>query len=573
MLTQLVIVLLLVTALTQPYWKSVFAGRRNMVLLLDVSASMSATDVKPTRFARAQEEARRIIQDVGRGERLAILAAGSTVRTVCRFTDDRAALQAACDGVQPTDGASRVAEAAALARRLLADCSNPHIFVLTDGCFAEAKELAQSENVQLLLVGERGKNVAISHFQARPALTDPAQLKALVDVANFSDEAVQSVLEVRLADGPPQTEKLELAAGATVQRVLTIAAAKGGLLTAKLSETDDLLSDNTAAAWVSSGPRPQVLLVGEIPSALEAIFKANPRFGCQVVPTLPASLAAGTIPVFYRKVPQDLATGPALVLEPQASCKLWDVQAAADADVAWAVKETKTGSPLLAGVSFESYVVDQAARVTFKSSAETLVTAASGEPLYSDLKSPQAHVLVLHVNLEKSDLLLRSDFPQLIDNAIQWLQPAVAVDRTPVTTDEVVEFVPSSEPRTVGGQNGSDLKVVPQQNAVVLDRVGVWPAAQGQSTAQAALDWLADHRQNDRWVVGGSDAKVSRPLRLASNLANPRESDLRRDADLRAGQFVESKASAEQPVWMLLVRFALVALVAEWCLFHRRVIV
>jgi hypothetical protein len=60
---------------------------------------------------------------------------------------------------------------------------------------------------------------------------------------------------------------------------------------------------------------------------------------------------------------------------------------------------------------------------------------------------------------------------------------------------------------------------------------------------------------------------------LASNLADPRESDLRRDADLRAGQFVESKASAEQPLWMLLVGLTLVALVAEWCLFHRRVIV
>ena len=50
--TQLLIVLLLVAALAEPYWTELVAGRRNIVLVLDVSASMSATDVKPTRFAQ-----------------------------------------------------------------------------------------------------------------------------------------------------------------------------------------------------------------------------------------------------------------------------------------------------------------------------------------------------------------------------------------------------------------------------------------------------------------------------------------------------------------------------------------
>ena len=42
LVAQVVLLLLLVAALSQPYWKTVYAARRNIVLILDVSASMAA---------------------------------------------------------------------------------------------------------------------------------------------------------------------------------------------------------------------------------------------------------------------------------------------------------------------------------------------------------------------------------------------------------------------------------------------------------------------------------------------------------------------------------------------------
>ena len=94
---QIVILLLLVAALAEPYWKAAVAGRRTLVLILDVSASMSATDVKPTRLAAAQAEAKRIVQGLQPGEQMTILSAGSVVRTVCRLTGEPQTLQAAID--------------------------------------------------------------------------------------------------------------------------------------------------------------------------------------------------------------------------------------------------------------------------------------------------------------------------------------------------------------------------------------------------------------------------------------------------------------------------------------------
>ena len=88
--TQIVILLLLVAALAEPYWKAAVAGRRTLVLVLDVSASMSATDVKPSRLAAAQAEAKRIVQGLQPGERMAILSVGSLVRIECRMTGEPA---------------------------------------------------------------------------------------------------------------------------------------------------------------------------------------------------------------------------------------------------------------------------------------------------------------------------------------------------------------------------------------------------------------------------------------------------------------------------------------------------
>jgi hypothetical protein len=51
------------------------------------------------------------------------------------------------------------------------------------------------------------------------------------------------------------------------------------------------------------------------------------------------------------------------------------------------------------------------------------------------------------------------------------------------------------------------------------------------------------------------------------------------ESDIRAGASVPSRdvpspaPTREQPLWMLLAGLAVVLLLIEWCLFHRRVVV
>src|SRR5947208_2371977 len=61
LLTQLLILGLLVLALAQPFFRWEIEGACRLVLVVDNSASMNATDVAPTRLARARELGRRLV--------------------------------------------------------------------------------------------------------------------------------------------------------------------------------------------------------------------------------------------------------------------------------------------------------------------------------------------------------------------------------------------------------------------------------------------------------------------------------------------------------------------------------
>jgi hypothetical protein len=512
--TQIVILLLLVAALAEPYWPAAVAGRRTLVLVLDVSASMSATDVQPSRLAAAQAEAKRIVQGLQPGERMAILSAGSRVRIACRMTGEPQALQAAIDGISPTDGSTHMQEAVELARRILDGRPNPQIVLLTDGCFPQAEAIAKDEQVVLKRFGSGGRNFAVTRLAVRPDPHDPAQQLVMVETANHSDSSAKVPLNLAIDGGKPQATAVELAAGAVAQTTVSLPVETSGILTAQLAVDDDLTADNQARVHVASRRRPHVFLVSAGPPAAAAdavrtTLEALAGIDMQVVERLPATLPAQSVVVLYGQVPPSLPACPLLVITPQGACDLWDT-AGTVSEGQCAVQSVRRDLPLLTGVRFEDVVVEEAVKLQFKHPAQTLVAASSGDPLYSLVQRPAAPVLVLHVDLrkDKSDLALRGDFPRLIEQAVRWLTG---------TADSVTLAVGSDELMTTAG---------PEE-----------------------------------------------PSPTPVNIVSDEESDIRAGASVPSREVLSPAPTREQPLWMLLAGLAVVLLLIEWCLFHRRVVV
>jgi Ca-activated chloride channel family protein len=163
-------------ALAGPRWgaERVITETRglNLVLAVDISRSMLAEDVSPSRLERALREARRLVQDLA-GDRIGLLAFAGASYVLAPLSVDESALLLYLDALDP-DVASEggTALAAALGRgaellRATPDLADRVLVVFTDGeahdslaGVVAAAERLRDLGIHLVLVAQGGRGAA-----------------------------------------------------------------------------------------------------------------------------------------------------------------------------------------------------------------------------------------------------------------------------------------------------------------------------------------------------------------------------------------------------------------------------
>ncbi|HLZ44566.1 MAG TPA: VWA domain-containing protein [Gemmatimonadales bacterium] len=160
-------------ALSGPRWgeERVVTETRglNLVIAIDISRSMLAEDVKPSRLGRALREARRLVQDLD-GDRLGLSAFAGTSYILAPLSVDGSALTLYLDALDPdvaSEGGTSLAPALAQGIDLLhasPEIADRVLVMFTDGeghdslahSLQEARRLA-GLGIHLILVAEGGK--------------------------------------------------------------------------------------------------------------------------------------------------------------------------------------------------------------------------------------------------------------------------------------------------------------------------------------------------------------------------------------------------------------------------------
>ncbi len=141
----------------------------NLVIAIDISRSMLAEDVKPSRLVRALREARRLVQDLD-GDRLGLSAFAGTSYILSPLSVDGSALTLYLDALDPdvaSEGGTSLAQALAQGIDLLhasPEIADRVLVVFTDGeahdslaqSVQEARRLA-TLGIHLILVAEGGR--------------------------------------------------------------------------------------------------------------------------------------------------------------------------------------------------------------------------------------------------------------------------------------------------------------------------------------------------------------------------------------------------------------------------------
>ena len=278
LILQLLAAVAVIIALAGPALLGVGGGGRDLVVVVDVSASMKAAGEAGSRWNAARDELLSRIDGLGGNDRMMIIAAGAAPEVVQPFTRDRARLRQAAEGLAATDAEAPVKEAVLLAHTFLKRQGPHRVVVITDGAFKDIEELPLSASY-LELVQVRGgvDNVGILGFQFRRVAGEADEYEAMVVVQNFTERPVHAPLIVTVSDRVVSRALLSLEPFAREVLIYGIPGPLRGRATALLAIDDDLETDNRAFLAFPDERPTRVLYVGPGNPFLERLLRYFPH--------------------------------------------------------------------------------------------------------------------------------------------------------------------------------------------------------------------------------------------------------------------------------------------------------
>jgi hypothetical protein len=210
LLVQLLLLGLLVLALGDPRG---FASTksRNVVVLVDASASMKAVDVASSlnpayaRIDAAKDEVKKLVRGLGGSDRMLIAQMDAVVTPLSTMTSEVADLDQAVAQARATDARADFPRALRFASDVLLGLSSPEIVVVSDGNLGEPRDAAGEVHlgnvaVSFVPIGKGGRNVAITEFSVRRYPLDRDRYEVMLELYNASKQAEEIELDL-LGDG------------------------------------------------------------------------------------------------------------------------------------------------------------------------------------------------------------------------------------------------------------------------------------------------------------------------------------------------------------------------------------
>jgi von Willebrand factor type A domain len=577
---------------------------RNVVVLLDASASMKATDGEPgndkaiPRMEVARRKAKELIDSMGGGDVAMVMRMDGQTTPLGRFSSDGPMLDKLIDGVGATDTPADLHRALGAAADALRDRPNPLIVIISDGAFP-ADQLAQARwqaprpgeppdlaavdltgmDVRYVPVGARSDNVGIVAFNVRRYVANKAAYEVFIEVENFGDAPTQRTIS--LFDGdlelfPDQDRTLDLAPGQRVRRIYpNLPTGLTGHLHAQLSvpkglAPDPFPLDDTAYALLPTRKKLKVLLVTKDNLYLEgAVLVYDNIEPDKVTPdefaAHPGNASRYDAIIFDDYTPAELPPVDAIYFHPDPATS--PVAIGRDLKDPH-ITDVDDAHPVMKWVTLsDAHFDDTHVLVPDKGKGEQSLAAMAGDSVVVAKRYGGHKYLVLGFPLGGTDLPLRVAFPLLLVNALDWFAGDDADLITTYATG-VRQRVPIDAPAATREAQLTSPDGVTTIATPVLDGLATFYA-----------DTVGVWHLRPRGDGPGAPA-IGTAIDLAANLANPAESKIAPTpaaAFALGGKKLEAPEafaiSRNQELWIYFLIAAVLLLSLEWVTYHRRITV
>ncbi len=564
LLMQLVLLALLVLALGDPRLARSVTKGRNIVVLVDASASMKATDVKPSRIAVAKQKLAKMVRGLGGSDRMLIAQMDASLRPLSTMSGDISNLQAAVEQIHASDTRADLARGLRFALDSLRGLPRPEIIVISDGEVGDPKQISEGidlgdADLKYVPIGKSGKNVAITRFSVRRYPLDKSRYEVMLEVTNTNDKPVDVELTL-LGDGQiVDVTRLHLGPNERLPRFYKDLAGASRTLeaTIKLANGahDDLPADDHAYALMPERRRARVLAVTRGNTYLEAALLLDEYLDVtEISPSKYPPKENYNVTIFDGVAPP-LAknTGSALYLDPPGDANA-PVKLGKDIDTfGFDVWDKK--SPVLRWIDMGDIQV--AAGHALKPSREDHVIGASVKgPILVAGRQGGRKFVELGFDPRQSDFVLRVGWPLFVLNTINSF---VEEDTGYLSSYRTGEVWRIPAPSTA-------------QVATLVDPAGHKhrvPVKEGRAV------YLGDQAGFYKLIVP-SEPPVT--TMFAANLSDVAESRIKPvdklDLDGHNATAVAGfHAGVRRELWLYLLLGAILLSLVEWITYHRRVTV
>ncbi len=556
---QLLLLLLLAFALARPFFKTIGISGRNLIVLIDRSASMAATDANGTRLDAAKQQAITLVDQMPDGGRATIIAAGGVMEIPAASTTDPRQLRDAIQNIQVrTSGGSDFSQALALAAALSAREPDSEVAIISDGNVEIPTDLNMPATVRYFVIGTSGANAAISATTLQPSAGGQT---FFAQATNYGPGTVRRRLDIYLDGELTKAYDLELGAfeSPTANRSITIdVPATVQVAEARLapSAEDPLALDDHGWAVSNIGEGTRVRLVSPGNRFVEVALGLLPGVKVQKLPaatsTFTETAAQVPVTILDTVIPAELPPGNLLIIAPPRSTEFFSVTGLLDFP---GVRPAAGEEPLLRNVSLSDVNILKAARIVPGAWARIVVNSEGG-PLVVAGEREGRRVVVIAFALQNSDLPLNIAFPLLMSNVMSYLAPGFGADSAQIVPGQAI-VLPVDQQIT-------SVRVTTPNGQVVTPDI-----RNGQIV-------FADTEQLGAYSVElyAGDKLLSR-RRYADNLQNERESRIAPQPDLAITQAsglqqaITREQVGRQEFWRWLAAAALLVLVIEWLVYQR----
>jgi von Willebrand factor type A domain/Aerotolerance regulator N-terminal len=570
LLLQLVLLALLVLALGDPRGLVGRSGR-NIVILVDTSASMKATDVATyaspnrTRLDDAREATRRIIGGLGGTDRALIAAMDATVTPLCTLTADTADLLQASGALRATDTRADFARALRFAVDVLQGLPSPEIIVVSDGALGEARDASGGVRLGAVKfgfvpVGKRDRNVGITQLTARRYPLDRDRYEVMIELTSTSSQPEDVELTL-LGDGKVvDVSRLRLVPGERLPRFYPNLSGADRTLEARIAPVggghDDLAADDRAYALLPDKRRIRVACVTAGDTYLEAALLLTAYLDVTYLapgqyPPPPGK--AYDVTIFDGVAPPVApASGSILYLNPSGPDSPVKVDGVLH-NVGFDTVDKK--SPLLKWTAIEDAFIGKARRLVPEPGDRIVGASEKGALMVSGRRATR--FVALGFDPRESDLVLRIAWPVLILNILGDFVAEDASYLSSFRTGEVWRIpIPAlSDEVRLTAPDGTERRLPVQQGRAVFFG-----------------------RQAGFYTVEAGPKGAATTSRIAANLVDASESAIEPRALLSAGgdqaERVEPTGGGIRSEWWIVLLLAAALLTTiEWATYHRRITV